>query len=283
MSSGQRLIKYLAIAFAVFLAISIISGIVSVVFAIFNVIPGTSFKTGKWHRETTDYTQSFENVESIDVDNAVGSFRILTGETFKVEAENVSKDFKAELKSNGTLKISDNDGASHFPFFNIGSPNSKVILYLPEGFVADKADIETGAGSLTIEGLQADKLEVSAGAGSFSGRDITAEKADIEGGVGSVNLSDVYFTDAVLESGVGSLNIDGTLHGRSEISCGVGEVELNLTGSTSEYGFIIDSGIGRIRLNGQKISGEYKSNTEASDVIEIDGGVGNVDINMEEE
>ncbi len=282
MNSGQRLIKYIAIAFAVCLAVFIISVMVSVVSLILNIIPGNSLTTDGVSKERTDYTRAFENVTSLDIDNSIGEFKIMTGEGFLVEAENVTGDFKAEVDSDGTLEISDYGDSFHIPFLNFRSYKAKVILYLPEGFVAEKADIEAGAGNLTIEGLQADQLQISAGIGNLNGRDITAQSVDIDGGVGNVNLEDVYFTDAVLECGMGNLEVNGTLLGKTDIDCGVGGVNLNLNGSPSEYGFVIDSGIGGIHLNGEKISGEYRHNTQAPNVIEVDGGIGSVNINIAE-
>lgn len=285
MSSSQRIIKYFAMAFAAFLAIMIISGIASVIFSVVRIFPGGAFREGEWKSDKIDVTKSFENVDSLDIDNATGEFKIETGDGFKVEAQNVDKNFKAEVESNGTLRISDEGEGFQFLWFHIGdfgSPNSKITLYVPTDFIAEKADIEAGAGNITIDGLKAEELEVSAGAGNLNGNDITAKKADIEGGVGNINLNRVYLTDATLDSGVGNLNITGSLLGRTDISCGVGEVDLSLWGITTDYGFKVDTGVGNVRLNGEKISGEYNSNTGAENVISIDGGVGNVTIDFEE-
>lgn len=286
MSSGQRLIKYLAIAFAVFLAIIIISGIASAVFAIVNVVPGNGrFHSDKWRNETSNVSKNFEDVKSLDISNATGEFKIVIGEDFKIEAEHVNSNFNAQVESDGTLIISDHKRGDGFPFSffdGIDSPDSKVILYLPSDFIAEKADIESGAGNVEIEGLKANELQISAGAGNLNGRDITAEKVDIEGGLGNVTLEDINFSDTVLESGMGNLHVSGTLLDRTDISCGVGEVELNISGSPSDYGFTVDTGIGKVNLNGEKISGDYEHNTDAPNVIDIDGGIGNVDIYMKE-
>jgi len=241
--------------------------------------------TEKWNNETMDITKSFENVESLDINNVTGELNIVIGEDFIVEAENVTKSFKAEVTSDGTLTITDNKDGFHFPWFFFGgsdSPNSKVTLYLPSDFIAEDADIETGAGNVTIKGLQCEELQLSAGAGNINGKDITADNVDIEGGVGHVTMEYVHFTNAVMECGVGNLDISGTLLGKTDIDCGIGGVELNISGNSADYGFDIESGVGSSRLNGKKLSRDYSSNMGAPNIIEIDGGVGSVNINMEE-
>lgn len=286
MSSFQRVIKYCAMGFAIFLTVMIVSGIASAVFAIINIAPGGVMKTGHWKNEkTVDYSESFTNVTSLDIDHTIGQLKIEVGENFRVEAENVSKNFKAEIDDNGKLSISEGDKGGHFLWFNFSGfyhPNAKVIIYLPANFVAEKALIDAGAGNIAIEGLHANYLEISAGAGNIDGSNMVAQNVSIDGGVGNIKLDDVDFTDAEFDCGVGNLDVSGKLVGNTEISCGVGEVDLDLIGNENDYNFNADSGIGTIRLNGEKISGN-QSSSDARNDIQIDGGVGSVDISMDQE
>lgn len=287
MSSFQKTIKYIAIAFAVFLAVTIVSVIANVVFGIVSVVSGGiegGFSNDN-NKKSMDFSKNFTEVKSLDIENSTGKLIIKTGESFRVEAENVSGDFVAKVSSNGTLTVSDDGKDVNFLWFDfngINNPNSKITVYLPSDFVAEDAKINTGAGTVQVEGLHADYIMISAGAGNISGNDIVAEKVKIDGGVGEVTLKDVNFSDADFNCGVGNLDIQGRLEGKSKIDCGVGEVELDLIGNVDDYDLDIDSGIGTIRLNGDKISDEYNIDTDAPNSIKIDGGVGNVKINIEE-
>lgn len=281
MSSFQKTIKYVAIAFAIFLAVAIISGIGNAVFAVVSAITGG---VGDKKNNTIDFQQSFQNVQSLNIDNSTGKLIIKTGETFRVEAEGVSKNFTAKLKSNGTLHISDDSNGIQLLWFSIngfGNPNSKITVYLPDDFVADEAKINTGAGSVSVEGLHAEYLYISAGAGNINGSNITAEEAKIEGGVGNISLEGVKLSDGDFDCGVGELSIEGVLTGKTKIDCGVGDVELDIKGDMEDYELEIDSGIGTVRLNGEKISGEYKSDHNAPNSIKVDGGLGNVKIDIQ--
>jgi DUF4097 and DUF4098 domain-containing protein YvlB len=264
------------------LIIGIVSGIASAAFSLVSVVSGDAFT--KKDEKTIDFSETYTDVKSLDIDNATGEFRIKIGETFKIEAQNVPESFEAKVDSNGELTIRENKNRVHFLWFNFngfGSINSKITLYLPANFVAEEVKIDTGAGSVTVEDLHTEYLSISAGAGNISGRNITAEEVKVEGGVGNVNLNEVNFKDAEFDCGVGNLAIEGILVGDNKIDCGVGEVDLNLKGDIKDYDLDIDSGVGSVRVNGEKIS-ELDNNNDADHSIKVDGGVGNVKIDIKE-
>lgn len=282
MSNFQRTVKYIAIAFAIVLAVGIVSGIANAAFAIVSAISGGMMgaNDGK-----ADFTETFTEVRNLDIDNSTGKLIIRPGDSFKVEAVNVSDSFEARVTDSGTLKISDNRHDFQFFFFHFGgfnNPNSKITVYLPADFMAEEANINSGAGSVSIEQLNAERLTISAGAGSISGDYISGSRVKIEGGVGSISLKNVNFSDADLQCGVGSVHIDGVIKGRSQVNSGIGDVVLNLKGNAEDYNMNVNSGIGAITLNGMKLHDNYKSDYDASNSIKIDGGIGKVEINITE-
>ncbi len=292
MNSLQRVIKYCAIALAVILAIGIISAVVNLVFGIVSFSSGRTitrthftdkhvFSEEDW--DTVDFDESFSDVKSLNIDNSTGELRIKTGDTFRVEAENVLDGFEAEVKSNGELCVTDNESGFRFfgfHFNGINNPNSKITVYVPANFLAEEVKIESGAGSVSIDSLNTDYLYLSAGAGNIKGSSIVANKVKMEGGVGSVNFNDVTFNDADFNCGVGSVNISGVMHGDNKFECGVGSVDLNLTGNIGDYDLNIDSGVGNIRVNGDKVRENEYRNRPAANSIEVDGGVGDVNIDI---
>lgn len=289
MNSFQRVIKYCAIAFAVVLAVGIISGIASAVFAVVSVVSGVghSVRNDNYYNkdDLIDFTQEYTDVRSLEIERATGELYIKTGDTFRVEAENVPEDFKAEVTSNGTLKVYGN-GRINFLWFNFGHGrkfNSKVTIYIPENFVAEDAEIECGAGNVRIDALRAEDLTISAGAGNITGNNIVAEdEVKFDGGVGNIELSNVNFNNADIDCGVGNLRIDGILIGDSKVNSGVGEVDMTLQGNVNNYEFDVDTGIGSIRLNGEKLRDDYENNKDAENSFRIDGGIGNIDIDFTE-
>ncbi len=284
MNDVQRIIKYCATAFAVLLAVGIIIGIVSIAIAVVDGVSGDNISIGHQNKKTIDFSKSFtEQIESLDIDNASGELKIVPGETFKVEATKVSEDFEARVSEDGKLSISEDKKGFHFLWFNFNgfhSLNSKITVYIPTDFIAEEAKIDIGAGNVSIEGLKAGYLYINAGAGNINGDVLTAKDVKIDGGVGNLDLDQVDFADADIDCGVGNLNIEGKLLGKTRIDCGVGEVELNLNGNTKDYGFDVDSGIGSVRLNGEKLTKSEQYNRGANNIIKVDGGIGNVRINI---
>ncbi len=283
MNSTQRMIKYCAMAFAIILAIGIISGMASIVFTIINSVSGNSeqfdFKINKRNHAYTNYDREFEEVKSIKVDNRIGSLHILIGDGFRVEAQNVSKEFEAKVNGDGRLTIHDVGGNFKFLWFNIGgvpSTKSDITIYVPSDFVAKEVLIDTGAGSTSLEGIQTDYLYIEAGAGNINASGVVAKKVKWDGGVGSATFREVRFEESSFDCGVGNLEVNGKLLGVTDVDCGVGEVRLDINGSAQDYGYNVDTGIGRITWNSEKISG--KSNGDADNIIKVDGGVGSVEI-----
>ena len=78
--------------------------------------------------------------------------------------------------------------------------------------------------------------------------------------------------------GIGEVIISGTLTSTNEINAGVGKLEVNLNEFISNYNFHIEKGIGDIYINGKEAHNQYNSGTGINK-INIDGGIGRIDIN----
>lgn len=282
MSSFQKVIKYGAITFAIILAIGIITSIVSVAIGAFSFVTGNvGFGMSKGNIERFNESHKFNNVKNLDIDISAGSLEILRGEEFLVVAKDVSKNFKMDLSNNGTLKIRERQRGLSFLWFNFNVNNditTEIQVYIPENHMLDTTSIDAGAGKLMIEALNTEKLRISAGAGLIDGYNIIADNVSIDGGVGNINMENVTFNDMDLNCGVGRVFLEGVFEGDNKIDCGVGDLDMEIIGDVDDYDIRIDNGLGRVRLNGERISREYRKNNNRSDSLDIDGGVGSVDI-----
>ena len=86
--------------------------------------------------------------------------------------------------------------------------------------------------------------------------------------------------DLRLDTGVGKTYIQGVIYGESKVDCGVGNLELKISGSIDDYDFSADMGIGDIRVNGTKYKNSNWRNSNAPNSLEIDGGVGSVNVDF---
>lgn len=268
MTTFQKIIKYLAMAFAIFLSISIITGICSALFTV------TYLFSGNTSEEITNEYDVVNTVTGLSVNISAAELEIKTGDKFTVETNH--KYLKCEEKDD-ILKISETR-----PVFAVNPKGMRVVLTIPKEKNFDYADISTGAGSVTIDELSSKILDIELGAGELNAARLNAiDKAEIDGGAGSITISAGYLNNADIDMGVGEFNLTGELSGKSSIDYGVGETNLVLIGEEDDYKIELDKGIGEAWLAGKKMSDDSVYGA-GENLIEIDGGVGELDITFKE-
>ena len=279
MSSNQRVIKYVATAFAILLAVGIISAIAGIAINVLSALTGFSLA----NEDRMDVTENFTDVRSLNIKNITGDLYIKTGDTFRVEGDNVLESFISEVSDDGTLTIKEMNKHSGFLKFDFNwfkSHKSTITVYLPEDFLAESARIDSGAGDVIIDALDAESLIINAGVGDIEGNNIYAYEVEIDCGVGDMKLLRARFTDAYINCGIGDMELGGILLGDSTVRGGIGEVDLELIGSEEDYDIDVDSGIGKVRVNGEKVSKDYQ-NRSAEHSLNVNGGIGDITIDFE--
>ena len=264
MTTAQKIIKYCAIAFAVFLIVSIIGGVIGAVSSL-SALSGGRDALGEM--KTYAVTSTVENLE-IDLSGA--RLEIKTGDRFSVESDH--KYLKVE-DADGTLTIKEDR-----PAFGFSSEGVQVTLTVPERFTFDKAAISTGAGTVKIDTLLSERLSLNLGAGEVDIGTLTAtDRASINGGAGELRIGGGELADLDLDIGVGEADLESRLTGACSIDYGVGELTLTLAGTLDDYCIILDKGVGKATLDGVKMSDDVAYG-DGENTIEIDGGVGDMRI-----
>lgn len=151
MNGIQKVIKYGAIALAVFIIVNIFSFIIYLVSSIVDYDDND---------EVINFEETYENINNIKIDVSSTRLNIKQGDTFKVEASSVNDKFKVKL-TNGTLKIEEK--SKHL--FN-NKNVSEVTVYVPNVNL-DLLDIDAGAGSITIENINTNDFDFNQGAGNY--------------------------------------------------------------------------------------------------------------------
>lgn len=262
MTTFQKIIKYLAMAFAVYLIVNIIGGILSL-FGLFDVFLGKDSAAEK----ATTYTVS-PDITALDIDISTADVTITQGERFSVESN--LNDLNVKEKD-GVLILKEDRGFSTHK-------GGTLKLYLPEHTVLEEADIETGAGTLTVDTLSADELTFELGAGEAEIENLQATKrAVIDGGAGSIAIHGGSLKNLDLDMGVGEINLTAALSGNNKLDLGVGESNLTLIGSKEEYDLDIEKGIGSVTIDGEDLD-DYIGSTGGQNRVSIDGGVGEIHV-----
>lgn len=260
MSTTQKIIKYIAILIAFSLIFGIITGLVKI---------ASSLTSNDKKNTTLKDIETLDDIAILNIDCKATNINILRGDIFKAETDNKYITVK---QYNNKIIIKERN---HNWFTN---NNYDLNIYIPSNMIFEDVDIDTGAGKITIESLITKDLDLELGAGKTSIDElIVLNSADIDTGAGNVIISNGNINNLDLDLGLGKVELTAKIMGNSKIDAGVGAVILNLIGNDSFYNLIADKGIGSITLNDENMK-EKIHYGNGHNKIEIDGGVGNINI-----
>lgn len=262
MTTFQRAVKYLAMAFAIFLIVSIFSGI----FGAAGLL-GSLGESGV-AEETKVYPVSGV-VRDLKIEIGAADLTVKTGEAFKVES---NLKYLSVEEENGCLVLEETrkNGLNY--------TDAVLTLYIPEGVTFGKIDVVTGAGRLTVDTLSGDELRLDLGAGQVQISQLNANtRANINGGAGQILISGGTLHDLDLDMGVGEVDLTAALTGSSELDYGVGEARLTLVGTREDYRIDFDKGLGTATIDGENMMDDQVYGN-GKNRIDIDGGVGDLRI-----
>ena len=269
MNTFQKIAKYCAMAFAIFLAFSIIVGILGAA-SVFDFVFGSE---GVVTEDLKNYEIS-QNLTDLYIDIEAADVNIRSGDKFLLSSN--LENIKIEEKDGG-LYISEK---TSFKWGKISI--ASLNLTIPDNIEFEKADITTSAGRLTVDKLSAKKLSLELGAGEVEiGKLCASSKAEIDGGAGEITVKSGVLNNLDLDLGVGAINFSAQIHGNSEINQGVGETKLNLIGSKDDYELDFDKGLGSIKVEKEEMK-DGETYGDGENKIDIDGGVGNIIVKFKE-
>lgn len=283
MKEFQKIIKYASIAFGLYLAVSIIGGIVAIVVSIFTGIYGVNYltdnlqdalKSNDSNVDIIDENQELEQFSKMKLEISTANLTVKSeGNSYRVEKYQIPKNTKIESKD-GVLEIKNEK------IFNKNDSKSSITVYIPENVELDDVAIEIGAGTVNIAEIKAKNVDFDFGAGNVELENISVNNnTKIQCGAGQVIIKKSELTNANIDAGVGKLSYLGELKGNSKISCGVGSVQLDLIGDSDMYEIHAEKGIGDIKIDDVSVA-DNSTTGNGENKINIEGGVGSVDIKL---
>lgn len=275
MTTTQKIIKYLAIAFALFLVISIFSIIFGLSREIISSINNDK-KESELLEEYTTISNNVNNIESFKIDISNDDIEIKEGEKFEVKTNDPDVKFYHE---NSIVKIKSD---KTFSWHLSNSSRGTIIIYLPNEFNISELDLNLGAGKIDIDKIFVETLLMDLGAGTMTAKEINVyEKATINGGAGNINIYSGTINNLNLKLGAGNASIESDLTGSNTLTTGVGKLNLGLSQSKDNYKFDISKGLGNIILNDFDVSEDILIG-DGETKIKISGAIGNIIINTAE-
>lgn len=269
MKPCQKVIKYIAIAFAIFLIVTIVSSVLAGFYAISGILG-----LKKAHEIKSTDIKGIEfldnNINRFEIDLAYSNLTIKKGETLRVETNNTRVKCK---QRNNELEIKEEN---YHMFFN--NDNLDVIIYVPETINIKEVEINNGAGEINIESLYTEKLEFDLGAGKTNiDKLIVTRECNINGGAGKLDILSGLINNLDLDMGVGEVNLSSILTGKNDIDAGVGNLNINLQNGKENYTIRVNKGIGNVKIDGNSFT-DGKIFGSGANYMEVDGGIGNIKI-----
>ena len=280
MTTIQRIIKYCAIAFAIFIIVSIVSSILFGLNA-FSEILGFTRQERKTETSNIIHTEvgrdekvekEFDNTQiaKLKIDIEYATLTIQQGDKFKV-ASNTSNIEAKQTEDQLVIR------EKNVNLFRQSSPR-RIIITVPRNTILDTIKIETGAGEINIEKIECKNLDFDIGAGKTTIQDIkVTQKAKIEGGAGKVEILSGEIANLDLDMGVGAFKLVSSLLGDSKIDAGVGKLEIILKDGLDKYTIKTNKGIGSITVDGKEVS-DGATYGKGENTIKVEGGIGNITI-----
>lgn len=275
MTTAQKIIKYLALAFAAFLTITIISVILNGLYGLTGLV---GVKKSKEEATIPNEEMKIENFKSVDITTLnievkYTSLTIKTGDYLKAETNNSNIKYN---QNNKKLEITEKDNN-----WFLKNYNEELVVYLPKDLELDKVSIEAGAGKINIEELTTKNITFKLGAGEVEINNLKVEnKAKIEGGAGKLKILGGSINNLDLDMGIGKTIISSGLTGNIEINAGVGNLEININGQKDEYKIKASKGLGSIKIDEKEMLDD-ETFGNGDNYIKVDGGVGNINIKFE--
>lgn len=266
MNSTQKIIKYVAIAFAISLIVGIFMSVYELLGTIGGVITNSSDNDGL---NISEFSNS-SNILSVDI--GASKLKIIEGEHLKVESTNK---YITTSQENNKLSVIEKKH-NLFGKKSIG----ETIIYIPKNMIFDEVYISNGAGTINIENITAKDLELELGAGKIEIDKITTlNDTEIMGGAGAVTIKNAKLNNLDLEAGVGEFTLNASLIGESNIEAGIGELNINLLDNKNNYSIYVETGIGSIKIDGKSVKDESTYGM-GNNEIDVEGGIGSININF---
>lgn len=221
-----------------------------------------------------------QNITGLKIDVGQGKVVIEQGEEFsaQIKKSGNNRKIKSTVK-NGIWELKEkNDGFDLSDLIkNVKKGGIHLVVTVPEGFEAEKIEIEVDAGQVEAGSLTAKKVDFEVSAGTIDIENlVVTEEAEMEIDMGTIDISSGNIKNLDLQCDMGKAVYSGMLTGKNKIGCDMGSVEIELEDAAENYTFSINNDMGKVSLDGKKYNGlssrVEKGNGENKIGLEVDMG-----------
>lgn len=279
MTGFQKFIKYAAIAFGIYLSITIVLVLLGIARGFVGASKNDEFKDIVRDREkyqTEDITRTYENIKNLEVNVEETELIIRNGDTFKIEGTNISNKMEIEQEGN-QLSISDEELPSGF-----SDENMVMTIYIPEDTKLDTIDLEINYVSADIQKLNTANLKLDIYNNYCEIDEIIADNMEFKNEEGNIDIYDAEIGSLLFdsESGVEDVSLDIT--GNAEINLEYSYTDMNLIGKQEDYQISTRNKFANIYIDNEIITSNAETWGSGNTKINLDNVNANIFITFRE-
>lgn len=219
-------------------------------------------------------------VKELDIDLNYGELYFENGQEFSLQIE-CTEENEIFAEENGVcLRIWNERKNKRITISQKHTDPLIVKITIPEGTSFEKVRLETGAVEFTADTLIVDSLIAKMGAGEFQIENLQVSNfAQIDGGAGEITIENGTIHNLNMNLGAGEVGVTAAITGDSKINAGVGELVLKLLGSPDDYSATITKGLGSCAVNGFTYC-NGNTYGDGENHLKVSGGVGSVNVSF---
>ncbi len=272
MNGVQKVVKYCAMAFAIFLSVVILGSIVAFISGMTTGIMIESGMSEELERINLSEQYTKEEIEQLGIREILidcnAEITVEQGEVLSIDAYNVTEKYKIQCNGGQFSIVQDTDGFHVFSWFQDATEREEVVVRIPESFDSEKVTVDSGSGKVSVANVTTGQFIIDSGAGSVSVENVVAAKTTIDSGSGSIFVKNCSAEKTELYSGSGKVTVEDTVLGKCKLDTGSGSVRMDRITSTD---MILDSGTGKVEMDG-RIDGSAEFYTGSGSVsLVLDG------------
>lgn len=279
MTGFQKFIKYAAIAFGIYLSITIVLALLGIARGLVRASKNDEFKdivTDREEYKTEDITRTYENIRNLEVNVEETELIIRNGDTFRIEGTNIPDRMEIEQEGN-QLSISDEELPSSF-----FDGNMVMTIYIPEDTKLDTIDLEINYVPADIQKLNATNLKLEIYNNYCEIDEIIADNMEFKNEEGNIDIYNAEIGRLLFdsESGVEDVSLDITEN--AEINLEYSYTDMNLIGKQEDYQISTKNQAGNIYIDGETITSNAETWGSGSTKINLDNVKADIFISFRE-
>lgn len=253
MTGLQKFIKYAAIVFGIYLAITIVWVLLGIARGFVSSSRNNEFRDlveSAEEYQGEDISRTYENIKNLDITAEVAKLIIRNGDSFRVEGTNIPD--RMEISQEGdSLKISDENLPS-----SLSDGNISITIYIPQDVKLDSIDLEINYVSADIETLNTANLNLDIYDNYCEIDEIVADSMEFKNEYGNLDIhqAEVGRLSFDSESGVEDVNIRVTE--TAEIDLEYSYTDIDLTGTIDDYQINYSNQAGNTYINGVRTTSD---------------------------